>query len=179
MPTFYNTGWKILQIGLAPTGQTGSDMGKHSKERRRSVTKTVTRFVKKHADTFYYAFTPCTKAFFKCLNTEDEIDVGSVTAEFHEQIGSWLGSAPHLNQKQLMRALAQVAVAEMMLDPRYKVQRSKIKHKMIFCRGCQALFSSKGGGENQEMHYGGCMPDFKQLEATCYKRDASPSPSLS
>jgi hypothetical protein len=154
-------------------------MAKRNQRRRISSTKKVTRFVTKHKEAFYYAFTPCTKAFCSSLGCDEGVDLGSITSRFHEGMGKWLGSATHLSKKQLQRALACVAVAEMMIDPRFKVGRTKIKHKMHFCRGCQALFSSQGGGENQEMHYGGCMPDFSELKELCYKREPSPSPSLS
>lgn len=145
-------------------------------KKRRSDSKKVTRFVLKHRRAFEHVFTPCTRAYLCCLQSFE--DVCDTLQGFDREAADRLRSATRLSRKQQMRVLAQMAVIEMMLDPNYSVHRSKIKHKFTFCRGCQALMSSQGGGENQEMHIGGCIPESQEFASACYKRETSQSPSL-
>jgi hypothetical protein len=68
-----------------------------------------------------------------------------------------------LSKPQIMDFLASLVLSQLMIHPSFQVTFSKkggvqFKHRIKQCRGCEA-FSKGVGGENQQMHYGGCMKD--------------------
>jgi len=146
-----------------------------------SVVRVLKEFVTANGgDGFSRQLTPATTAFKACYDADDQTTIPSIIELYSKDLSEQLGRGSVISKEDALTALAFFALGEMVLSKTFKVTNNNtevsISHTMNFCRGCEALFSGRGG-ENQMMHYGGCMEEESYFDEPCYNTTPH-SPSL-